>query len=61
MTKLKCPHCGSDKFRRTTVDLVNIVDDGIQVLDVLVGEFPSYTYKCDECKREITDLSKLKH
>ena len=57
--KLKCPHCGSDTFERTTQETIicSMVDTGMSVRDDTQGapHKDGITYTCTKCKKDVTN------
>ena len=54
-SKLKCLFCKHDQFERTTVDLIEMIDNGDMITDDLVGLHSKITYQCDKCGKDVTD------
>jgi len=51
-----CPFCGHNTFIRKTEEEIQMIDDGENITDELVGNgWSSYTYRCVKCKKNVTD------
>lgn len=49
---VKCIYCGSDKWKRTMLETVQIMTTDEGMIDHLVGEDDSATFVCASCGKD---------
>lgn len=52
---LKCPYCHHDRFIRTIVEKIRMVDNGEYIADEQEGFTAQVTYVCANCGKDVTD------
>jgi len=58
---LTCPHCGNNEFKRTSRDLVRLVNTGETIIDqTFDSTFDEYEYECAACSHNCTEEELIK-